>query len=54
MLEQLLKGALQGFAGGQSGPSPLLQIAARCSKWWPVRRADGLIQQFNAPDLIRM
>src|SRR6267142_3538312 len=52
MLEQLLKGALQGFAGGQSGPSPLLQIAATLlNNGGQFGGLPGLIQQFQRAGL---
>jgi uncharacterized protein YidB (DUF937 family) len=52
MLEQLLKGALQGLAGNNSGSSPLLQIAAQMlSNGGQFGGLQGLIQQFQQAGL---
>jgi uncharacterized protein YidB (DUF937 family) len=48
MLEQLLQGVLQGFAGNQAGSSPLLQIAAALlNNNGQFGGLQGLIQQFE-------
>ena len=48
MLEQLLRGALQGFGGNQSSSSPLLQIAAALlNNGGQFGGLQGLIQQFQ-------
>jgi len=52
MLEQLLKGALQGLTGGQSASSPLLQIAATLlNNGSQFGGLPGLIQQFQRAGL---
>jgi len=48
MLEQILRGALQGFGGNQAGSSPLLQIAAALlNNGGRFGGLEGLIQQFQ-------
>lgn len=52
MLEQLLKGALQGMAGNTGGSNPLLQIAASMlSNGGQFGGLQGLIQQFEQAGL---
>lgn len=52
MLEQLLKGALQGLTGSTSNSSPLLQIAAALlSNGGQAGGLQGLIQQFQQAGL---
>ena len=52
MLEQLLQGVLQGFAGNQAGSSPLLQIAAALlNNNGQFGGLQGLIQQFQRAGL---
>jgi uncharacterized protein YidB (DUF937 family) len=52
MLEQILRGALQGFGGNQSGSSPLLQIAAALlNNGGRFGGLEGLIQQFQRAGL---
>lgn len=52
MLEQLLKGALQGLTGNTSNSSPLLQIAAALlSNSGQAGGLQGLIQQFQQAGL---
>lgn len=52
MLDQLLKGALQGLAGNTSNSSPLLQIAAAMlSNGGQFGGLQGLIQQFQRAGL---
>lgn len=52
MLEQLLQGALQGLAGGQSNSNPLLQIAASMlSNGSQFGGLQGLVKQFEQAGL---
>ena len=52
MLEQLLKGALQGLTGSSGGSNPLLQIAAAMlSNGSQFGGLQGLIQQFEQAGL---
>lgn len=52
MLEQLLKGALQGFGGNQAGANPLLQIAMQLlANNGQFGGLQGLIEQFQRAGL---
>lgn len=52
MLEQLLRGALQGMGGNQAGSSPLLEIAAAMlNNGGQFGGLQGLIQQFQRAGL---